>query len=178
MKGSDWMYLGIGAGALYLFYKLTKPAKDIGEDVSSVTGKFSEVVVDNLDLLNVKKDLSQLGGLFSAYNQQTEENSRALWSWIGNELKTIKEGFPGPTYSQPPMPTISEANKTIRSVGGDTRTLQLPASTIGSVNKGVVTYIPSVKIVPIPQPLKTPSTLFNIVNNPFGQLSGPRTIRN
>lgn len=39
--GSDWLYIGLGIGALYLVYKLGNPVKDIGEDVSSLTGSAS-----------------------------------------------------------------------------------------------------------------------------------------
>ena len=49
--GSDWLYIGLGAGALYAAYKLTKSA-------TSTTDKASEVINSNLDLLNIKKDIS------------------------------------------------------------------------------------------------------------------------
>lgn len=183
MKGSDWMYLGIGAGALYLIYKLTKPASDIGEDIAGVTDSLGSALSSTAGLLDIPNDARQLRNAFDQYNDWTEQNSEKLWrNWI-------IPFFEPKTYSQPPMPSIPETNRTIASAGGDTRVLRITTPAVLTPSK----ISPAVtREIPIPQPLKTPSTLFNIVNNPFNKLAsssaitspnpvlarGPRAIKN
>lgn len=71
----DWVWIGLGIGAVYLIYKTTKPVTNtldavgnaIGEATQSTGSAISEVMEtsghtlsDNIDLLNIKKDVGYL----------------------------------------------------------------------------------------------------------------------
>jgi len=49
--GTDWLYIGLGIGAIYLVYKLTKPVSDVAGDVAGITnavGDTAEKVIYGL----------------------------------------------------------------------------------------------------------------------------------
>lgn len=39
--GSDWVFIGLGVGALIWAYSLNKPVKEIGSDIAGITGSVS-----------------------------------------------------------------------------------------------------------------------------------------
>lgn len=161
MKNDIWLYIGLGAAALYAVYILRKPVEKVGEDVSTVT----HTIADDVSLLNIKDDYTAFSNLFDAYNRKTEENSAKMWNYLNSIATNIKDSNQPNIAASFNPPKVE--NKTIIAAGGDTRVLSIP-KTVQLGKLPVVTYE---KKIPIPEVYKTPSQFFNIVNNPFGALT-------
>ena len=93
--GSDWLFVGLGLGALYLVYKSTKPVTDSLGSVSSVVGTASNLANDVLG--SVQNVVDRIASPSSYLSTPTgfSATGASMPNFTSEVTKAVLSGLPG-----------------------------------------------------------------------------------